>query len=64
MRPYRYTVVEHDEARPWVVIGETRHLTVELEQVADFASWAAQRWPRDRYTAELDPGQEERRLKY
>jgi hypothetical protein len=61
---FRYTVAEHDPSRPWVVVAEIRHLTVELDRAEDFADWAAERWPQSRYTAQLDPGQEERRLKY
>lgn len=50
--------------RPWVIVGQTRHLTVELERPDEFGEWAAEQWPRSRYTARLDPGQEQRRLKY
>ena len=31
------------------------HETVELEDGASFIEWAASRYPRDRYTVELDP---------
>ena len=62
--PFRYTVAEHDQSRPWVVVGEIRHLTVDLDRAEDFADWAAERWPQSRYTAQLDPGQDERRLNY
>jgi hypothetical protein len=57
-----YTVHEHDRAKPWLVVGEIRHLTVELDEASEFATWAAESWPHDRYTAELDPGQERQRL--
>jgi hypothetical protein len=60
---FRFTVFEHDADRPWIV-GETQHLTVELEQASDFTEWAAEHWPRDRFTAELEPGQEAQRLRY
>jgi hypothetical protein len=60
---FRYTVQEHDLAKPWLVVGETRHLTVELGDAREFAAWAAEKWPHDRYTAELDPGQERQWLK-
>jgi hypothetical protein len=61
---FSHTVREHDPAKPWLVVGGARHLTVELDDAGQFGTWAAQKWPRDRYTAELDPGQEERRLKF
>jgi hypothetical protein len=64
MPELRYTVIEHDPDEPWIIIGETRHLTIELPDIRDFAAWAAECWPREQYTAELEPGQEEQRLKY
>jgi hypothetical protein len=60
----RYTVLEHDPLRPWVVLGETRHLVVDLPSIDEFGAWARQRYPRDRYTVQLVPGQEERHLRY
>jgi hypothetical protein len=60
---FRFTVFEHDPNRPWLVLGPTKHLTVELERAGDFPAWASEHWPGDRYTAELDPGQEEQRLR-
>jgi hypothetical protein len=61
---FRFTVFEHDPDRPWIVLGPTQHLTVELEHADEFSVWAGERWPRPRFTAELDPGQESQRLKY
>jgi hypothetical protein len=60
---FRFTVFEHDPEKPWLVLGPTQHLTVDLERADDFRAWAAQHWPWPRFTAELDPGQEARRLK-
>jgi hypothetical protein len=54
---YRYTVAEYDLQRPWLLVGEIRHLAVELEDVHSFRSWAAQKWPAPRFRAELDAGQ-------
>jgi hypothetical protein len=59
---FRYSVMEHDPVRPWLVVGDARHLEVELTSVGAFAAWASERWPPDRFTVTLDPGQEERRL--
>jgi hypothetical protein len=60
---FRYTVVEHDPMRPWLVVGDAQHLEVELTSADAFAVWASERWPRDRFTVTLDPGQQERRLR-
>jgi hypothetical protein len=51
---YGYTVSEHDPDRPWLVTDQ-RHETIELEDDTSFTEWAAGRYPRDRYTVELDP---------
>ena len=61
---FRYSVVEHDPSRPWIVVGETRHLVVDLESAGEFSEWAGRHWPRDRYTVQLEPGQEQPRLRY
>jgi hypothetical protein len=53
---YRYTVAEYDPQRPWLLVGEIRHLTVELDDEHSFTSWAARRWPASRFKAELDAG--------
>lgn len=54
MRQYGYTVSEHNPNRPWLVTDQ-RHETVELEDSTSFTEWAGSRYPRDRYTVELDP---------
>jgi hypothetical protein len=56
MRAFAFTLTEHDAGRPWIVVGR-EHRTVELEDGADFFSWALQRWPKPRWTIELDPWQ-------
>jgi hypothetical protein len=61
---FRYTVFEHDLQQPWIVLGETQHLTVELDNADDFPGWAADRWPSPQFTAELDPGQQDQRLRF
>jgi hypothetical protein len=61
---FTYTVFEHDPQQPWIVRGETQHLTVQLDRAADFPAWAAERWPSPRFTAELDLGQQEQRLRF
>lgn len=60
---FRYTVREHDPVRPWLVIGDAQHLEVELTSAGAFAAWASERWPSESFTAILDPGQQERRLR-
>ena len=51
---YGYTVTEHDRERPWIVRG-TEHYIVELDTGQDFFTWAAERWPGERFTVQLDP---------
>ena len=60
---FRYIVIEHDPARPWLVVGDAQHLEVELTSAGAFAAGASERWPPDRFTVTLDPGQEQRRLR-
>jgi hypothetical protein len=60
----RYTVIEHDPSRPWIVVGEAQHRVIELPSIDDFGAWARQQWPPDRYTVQLAPGQEEPHLRY
>jgi hypothetical protein len=57
VREYRYTVVEHDAERPWIVVGEIRRLTVELEDDVSFFDWAPEHWPSPRYHVVPDPWQ-------
>lgn len=64
MPTFRYTVVEHDPDRPWIIVGDTRHLTVDLEDASDFPGGVTRHWPRDRFTTELEAGQEEPRLRF
>lgn len=61
---FNHTVFEHDHQQPWIARGETQHLTVPLDRAGDFSAWAADRWPSPRFTAELDPGQGEQRLRF
>jgi hypothetical protein len=41
MPTYSYSVAEHDPDRPWIIVGEIRHLSVELEAGVSFYEWAA-----------------------
>jgi hypothetical protein len=54
---YSYSVAEHDPDRPWIVVGEIRRLTIELDEGANFYDWARMEWPPDRYEVTLDPWQ-------
>jgi hypothetical protein len=47
-----YSVTEYDPARPWVVVGQHRRLTIDLEEGEDFVVWAAEHWPAPRYRVE------------
>jgi hypothetical protein len=38
-------------------------LIIELDRAGDFTGWASERWPHDRYTVTLDPGQKSPKLK-
>jgi hypothetical protein len=51
----RYTVAEYDPHQPWLLVGEIRRLTVQLEDTETFSAWAAHTWPAPRYKAELEP---------
>jgi hypothetical protein len=57
MREYRYSVAEHDADRPWIVVGEIRHLTVEIADDQSFFDWAAGEWPAPGFEVTLDPWQ-------
>jgi hypothetical protein len=52
---FRYTVAEYDPRQPWLLVGEIRRLTVQLEDAEAFTAWAARRWPAPRYKAEREP---------
>ena len=54
VRLFSFTIIEHDPQRPWIVTG-VEHRTVELEDEVDFFGWAAERWPAERFTVQLDP---------
>jgi hypothetical protein len=55
VRSYSFTVAEHDPERPWILVGEIRRLTVELEDGQGFYEWATREWPGPRFKVELDP---------
>jgi hypothetical protein len=59
---YRYTVIEHDPEKPWIVRGVS-HATVTLEAGTSFFEWAAENWPAPRWSVELDPYQLAPRLR-
>jgi hypothetical protein len=48
--------VHETHVRPWIVVGEIQHPSVELDKADEFAAWAAQEWPSARFTVTLDPG--------
>jgi hypothetical protein len=56
VRRYTYSLVEDDADRPWIVVGDIQHLTVELDDDANFFDWAARKWPKPRFEAPLMPG--------
>jgi hypothetical protein len=56
VREYQFTVTEHDPDRAWIILSR-EHQVAELEDGVQFFAWAAERWPRDRFTVELDPWQ-------
>jgi hypothetical protein len=56
VRVLRFSVTEHDPAKPWIVVETTEH-TAELAEEADFFAWAAERWPANRFTVQLAPWQ-------
>ena len=61
VRSFSFTVTEHDPDRPWIVTG-VEHQTVELEYDVDFFAWAAEQWPSERFTVQLDPWELSRTL--
>jgi hypothetical protein len=54
VRSFSFTITEHDPDRPWIVTGVAQR-TAELEDDVDFFVWAAERWPADRFTVQIDP---------
>lgn len=56
MREHRYTVTELDPQRPWVLVGEIRRLSVELEDGQDFNRLSGSR-PRPVESARLHGNQ-------
>jgi hypothetical protein len=56
VRSFAFTITEHDVDRPWIILGR-EHRTVGLENGVEFFAWAAERWPRERFTVEVDPWQ-------
>ena len=56
MQPFSFTIAEHDPQRPWIVL-RLEHRTVELDDGADFFTWAREQWPDPRWSVELDPWQ-------
>jgi len=55
MAERRFTVTEYDPGRPWIRVGESRHMSIELKEDESFAVWAAGAWPPPRFKAELEP---------
>jgi hypothetical protein len=56
VREYRFTLTEYDPECPWIVVS-TQHRTIELRDGSDFFAWARDRWPRPRWSVQLDPWQ-------
>ena len=54
VRLVSFSVTEHDPRKPWLVLGTTQH-TAQLDEETDFFSWAAERWPANRFTVQLAP---------
>ena len=53
---YRYTLTEHDLAKPWLIRGSEQR-TIALEDGVSFFDWAHEHWPAPRWTVELAPWQ-------
>lgn len=58
---YSYSVTEHDQDRPWLVLGMS-HGTVTLDDDVSFFEWAGEHWPAPRWSVDLDPWQLSRHL--
>jgi hypothetical protein len=56
---YGPTITEHDPERP-LIVHDTEHRTVRLEDHSNFYAWAHQQWPEPRWTVDLDPALPER----
>jgi hypothetical protein len=56
MPDYCFTVIEHDQDRPWIVLASERRM-IELADGLDFFAWAHEQWPAPRWSVELEPGQ-------
>lgn len=56
MQEVSFTVTEHDLEEPWIVVGTERH-AIKLDDGENFFTWAAERWPTERFTVQLDPWQ-------
>ena len=56
---YRFTITEHDPAKPWLILGREA-LTATLHEGLSFFDWAEERWPRSRFTVELAPWESSR----
>jgi len=54
VREYGYTLSEYATDRPWVVLS-SEHRTVVLADDANVLQWAAEHWPRPRWSVQLDP---------
>jgi hypothetical protein len=55
MGTYRFTITEHDPKKPWLVVGSVERRTIDLPDELNFYEWAGKRWPRQRFTVQLDP---------
>jgi hypothetical protein len=51
---YEYTIAEHDQTTPWLVV-RTERRSVELPEGEDFYAWASRTWPHERFTVQLAP---------
>ncbi len=54
MRRYGFQLTEHDPEKPWLII-DSRHEEIELADDESFFRWAAQNYPRERYSVDVDP---------
>lgn len=48
-------LTEYDAHQSWLLVGEPRQLTVELEDAEGFTAWAASMWPPPRYKVDPEP---------